>query len=221
MSSIIFSEELGPPSSQEIPSSPPRSSNSPPRRSLRRERRDPSITPRKFRRFFTPRSLEGPQLRSRMIFNDITAPALNRNTMSSPLRPSRGPAIESSPVEFTRDLKRRKIFHTPETSPEKLGLNKEHGFVGMHNSELREGAIPSSPCARFEPEDMSIDEEGEEEVPPKPVQRIVRSKDRGLASQFLGMKLNCSPHSGRLRSEYPVNGMCIMCMTEREYADVT
>jgi hypothetical protein len=128
--------------------------------------------------------------------------------------------MESSPVEFTRDLKRRKIFHTPEASPEKRGSStKEHGFIGGHNSELREGVIPSSPCARFESEDMSVDDE--EEILPKPVKRIVRLKDRGLANQFLGMKLNCSPHNGRLRSEYPINGMFTGCIFRRKRTNAT
>ncbi|KFY74374.1 hypothetical protein V499_05600 [Pseudogymnoascus sp. VKM F-103] len=82
-----------------------------------KEKRLTSITPRKFTRFFTPRS-HGPSAAgsSRRILFDVTAPANNRRgVQSSPIRPLNTIADqENSPISFTRDMKRRKLLHTPE-----------------------------------------------------------------------------------------------------------
>lgn len=99
-------------------SSPPRL---PPSRG--KERRNPSITPRKFRRFFTPRSrVSSEPSAARRALRDLTAPALNRcQTPSSPLKPISESNVFDDGVQAGqasgRRLKRRKTQHTPETSP--------------------------------------------------------------------------------------------------------
>ncbi|KAL2260453.1 hypothetical protein VTK26DRAFT_5522 [Humicola hyalothermophila] len=94
-------------------SSPPRL---PPSRD--KERRNPSITPRKFRRFFTPRSrVSSKPSAARKALCDLTAPALNRcQTPSSPLKAA---SEEQSPIglpdpQDAHRGKRRKVHHTPE-----------------------------------------------------------------------------------------------------------
>ncbi|KAG4441385.1 hypothetical protein IFR05_003142 [Cadophora sp. M221] len=183
---------------------------SPPRPSPKRgnkERRAPSVTPRKFTRFFTPRSSHAslPNTRSRKALNDITGPAINRYTQSSPLQPFRDiNGQESSPLGFTRESKRRKVYHTPEMSP-----GKELGFVGTHGDDLNMAAVLSSPCERALRDLHYIDEvdedvseaEDEEGVPPRPVKRIVRLQHRGLGGQLLRRSIGTSSR----HYSYPVN----------------
>lgn len=108
-----------------------------------KERRQPSITPRKFRRFFTPRSrVSADPSAARRALRDLTARALNRNQNQS----GQSSPIGSSPFNFSssplaargdynnnnknkndrcvgvlpspRTTKRRRTgHHTPETSP--------------------------------------------------------------------------------------------------------
>lgn len=173
----------------------------------KKERRAPSVTPRKFNRFFTPRSSHGslPNTRSRKVLNDISAPN-NRYTQSSPLQPFRDiNGQESSPLGFTRESKRRKVLHTPEMSP-----GKELGFVGAHDEDSNLAGVLSSPCERAfkdlnyidEGEEYMSQEEEEEDVPPKPVKRIVRLQHRGLGGQMLHRSIGTSSR----HYSYPVNG---------------
>lgn len=96
---------------------------SPPRTTTARgkERRNPSITPRKFQRFFTPRSRVSEQpSAARKALHDLTAPALNRyQTPSSPLKPLSDVDGEQHARAglAARGTKRRKVHHTPESSP--------------------------------------------------------------------------------------------------------
>jgi hypothetical protein len=196
-------------------SSPPRPSTY--TTSGRKERRDPSVTPRKFRRFFTPRSHGNFNSSSRQALYDITAPALNRNAaQSSPLRPFRGlNGPDSSPVGFSRELKRRKLIHTPEASPEHN--SKARTTRGGHGGPSRIDNLVSSPCERAAPDMDYINEEEEEtdveepDPPKQVVKRVVRLSERGLAGQMLNMSLGVSYSSSRRQHyEYPTNGMLLV-----------
>ena len=220
-------EDTLPPSFQELPSRnecktrelprplPPRNdilSSSPPRPSTykpngRKERRDPSVTPRKFRRFFTPRTTGNIHISSaRQALHEITGnPTLNHHiTQSSPLRPFRNlGTLESSPVQIQRQYKRRKLFHTPEPSPEHGP--KEHGFLGVYEGNNDEN-VPSSPCQRAVLDMEHIEEEAEpEEVPREPLKRIKKLSDRGISGQMLNMRISSSSRSRRQHYEYPVS----------------
>jgi hypothetical protein len=76
------SEPILPPSSQEIPSSPPSVASE--AGGGRRQRKPPTVTPRSFRRFFTPRSLlnsgnnASNVKTSRQALRALTSPAVNR-----------------------------------------------------------------------------------------------------------------------------------------------
>ncbi len=101
----------------------------------RKWKRQPSITPRKFHRFFTPRSHGRLAIKlPRGALEDITAPANNRSgTPSSPVRPfSSLKGVESSPTTFTREMKRRKLLHTPSPSPDDSGSEKQPFFDQRH-----------------------------------------------------------------------------------------
>ena len=95
--------------SNNLLSSPPRAPSS-----RGKERRNPSITPRKFERFFTPRSRVSSQpSAARRALRDLAGPALNRcQTPSSPLKPiSEENSLNDHPVNY-RGAKRRKVQHT-------------------------------------------------------------------------------------------------------------
>ncbi|KAL2075297.1 hypothetical protein VTL71DRAFT_240 [Oculimacula yallundae] len=173
-----------------------------------KERRAPSVTPRKFTRFFAPRSSHGslPNTRSRKALIDIAAPnAINRYTQSSPLQPFRDiNGQESSPLGFTRESKRRKVFHTPE-----LPDGKELGYVGAHDEESNTAGLLSSPCERavrdlhfIEEDDETMSEVEDGELhPTEPVKQIVRLQHRGLAGQLLHRSIGTSTR----HYSYPVN----------------
>jgi len=210
MSSLEATEQHELPVSQENPISELTQSLSPPRSSPRKgkkERRAPSVTPRKFTRFFTPRPSHGslPNTRSRKVLNDITAPAINRHTQSSPLLPFRDiNGQESSPLGFTRESKRRKVFHTPERSS-----RKEFGYVGSHDEDSNMAGVLSSPCERAirnlefidEDEEDGSEEEEEVDLPEEPVKRIVGLQQRGLGGQLLLRSIGASSR----HYSYPVN----------------
>jgi hypothetical protein len=104
-------------------------------------------------------------------------------------------------------LKRRKIYHTPESSPEDLDDTKHKDLRCMvHDSILEtDGNIQSSPCERAIRNFDNVEEEDEEE-PPEPVKPIKQMVDQGLAAQVLQMSMG-STRTSRQHYEYPVNGM--------------
>ena len=205
MSSPSFTDNSGPQSSQETPV-PSQSLNLSPRRSSRnsrnerKEQRPPSITPRKFRRFFTPRSLD--PIREpfpRHALNQITAPNFNRNAQSSPLRPFRAVGGQENSLTGFTNLKRRKLMHTPEASPE-----KEHGLV--LDEDAKEVGLQSSPCERATIGDANQDEERYGRPTPKIAKpRIVPFSNRGIGAQLLEMSSRTSA-SNRQYLEYPACG---------------
>jgi hypothetical protein len=128
-------------------------------------------------------------------------------------------------VLFERDIKRRKLVHTPEGSPERSFLSRKKGVVAGNGGKATGNwqNIQSSPCERVGrnstyPEEADESEEVEEAqaevyedddedeeylLPPKPVKRIVPLRDRGLGGRLLQLSLG---NSIRQYLEYPVNG---------------
>lgn len=205
----------GPPSSHEAPLSSQHLNVSPPRASSngRKEQRPPSVTPRKFKRFFTPRSHGYRHSSARRALHEITAPILNRNvTQSSPLRPfksvvSKDNSKEESPTSFIRGSKRQKTTHTPETSPRKR--SRRYGYRSPNVHEGEGDVLLSSPCERAAPDTSYIDQESVEEDQPSPVEpmkRIVSRVDRGLGGQLLDLSIGSSIGRRRQHHVYPVNG---------------
>jgi hypothetical protein len=219
MSSFESTENKDPPPSQEIPLSDPHPSLSPQRpppsygQNGRKERRNPSITPRKFNRFFTPRSQGSTHSSSgRQVLNDITAPFNNRRgVLSSPIRFRSIAEKDDNPSTFPRDLKRRKLLHTPEDTPDHTyALSKGHGGfevlrdkdedVEQNNDDLPN--IQSSPCERA----AHLDQVEEEEEYQEPLKRIVPIDQRGLGGNLLQSMSGLPIRSRRQHHVYPVNG---------------
>lgn len=137
----------------------------------------PSVTPRRFRRFFTPQSSlnttsrtgkSGRQLR------DITRNAVNRKSLDSLPAPKLN---DFEDVQFQTPRKRRKILPSPESSPA-LPIS----------SPCRPGDYaPPAPIHQrhIEDSDMSMDEDAEEEVPARFPQQIRRLRQAGPESRLL------------------------------------
>lgn len=187
-----------------------------------KEKRLTSITPRKFTRFFTPRS-HGPSAAgsSRRILFDVTAPANNRRGIqSSPIRPLNTTADqENSPISFTRDMKRRKLLHTPEPTLTEKGspfddpfsshtgdMAPEYGFSSSFAADGSEGStceLPMHPDYNDDTPRFTISEEsnmGHDTLP------IRRPASRGLAGSLLRSRHGSIP-SRRHDTSSPISGM--------------
>jgi hypothetical protein len=218
MPSLESADNLGSTSSLESPLSSHNLNHSPPRASAsgRKEQRPPSVTPRKFKRFFTPRSHDYQQSSARWALHEITAPTLNRNvTQSSPLRPFRSVnPKEDSPTSFIRSSKRQKTTHTPETSPRKGSGRKGCSFAEVNEGERVEN-LQSSPCERAAPDTSIMEREPAEEQqyqpPVGPLKQIVSRVDRSLGGQLLDLSIGSSSGRRRQHHVYPVNGLFRDC----------
>lgn len=170
-----------------------------------KERRNPSITPRKFNRFFTPRSHGSTQLSSaRQALQDITGRSRNSTpvSLSRPI-PRNTSGQENGLPTFTRDLKRRKLYHTPDSSPEDPNDTKykDLGYMFQDPTIETDGNIQSSPCERILQNLNSVGEEDEPQEPARPIKQIA---DQGLAAQVLQINIGSSTTS-RQYHNYPVN----------------
>ncbi|ELR10623.1 hypothetical protein GMDG_04892 [Pseudogymnoascus destructans 20631-21] len=185
-----------------------------------KEKRLTSITPRKFTRFFTPRS-HGPSAAGslRRILFDVTAPANNRRgVQSSPIRPLNTIADqENSPISFTRDMKRRKLLHTPEpTLAEKsspcddpfssyagdmtpeYGLSSSFAAEGFERSTCELSTHPD--CGDDTPR-CTVSEEPSTGRYALPIRRLA---SRGLAGNLLRSR-HCSIPSRRHDTSSPIS----------------
>lgn len=181
----------------------------------RKEKRQPSITPRKFNRFFTPRSHGRLPIKlPRGALEDITAPANNCNgTQSSPLRPfSHGKGVENSPTAFTREMKRRKLLHTPSPSPDDCSSEKQSLFDQRPVFE----DILSDDHNHLSSSKCSTAAEDIQGGPRKPnlsplsstTKQIRQLETRGLAGRLLQLSLRSGAASKGQRVGYPDNGKC-------------
>jgi hypothetical protein len=98
---------------------------SPPRTSRRKEKRNPSVTPRRFGRFFTPRSGMPPQFQPRRsALGDMTASALNRlpaelsstplGELGEPFSPSSAGQVSGEPMSVEESESKK---HPLDSSP--------------------------------------------------------------------------------------------------------
>jgi hypothetical protein len=203
-----------------VPSSPIRKDNSillsPPRHSNGKERKNPSITPRKFRRFFTPRPRVPSHHRSahispaRRALRALAAPEVNNRYQtpapSSPLKP---PTEEDyiqgeNAVENTR-AKRRKIHHTPESSP----CRPQHLESSTHVQPSVGGLALLSPMLSMKSsQELSESDESEDEdlLSQKPIKRLSPLTSRGMAGHLIQRETGGMPRPGRSYMSYPVAG---------------
>jgi len=184
-----------------------------------KEKRPPSITPRKFTRFFTPRSHGSSATRSsRRALFDVTTPANNRNGIqSSPIRAfSSIGGQENSPTSFTREMKRRKLLHTPSSSSDSSNSEKSSLSTDTHTihheqaqemlKTLHSENSEESICKLSTYPDYCNDAQNStttEELGARgPIRSIV---SRGLAGTLLRMRLGSNiPH--RRYESYPASG---------------
>ena len=193
-------------------SSPPRMPSS-----QAKEKRVASITPRKFKRFFTPRSRvdsHQPSASTRVLRN-LTASALNRcQTPSSPLKP--GLADTTCNDEFItpgRATKRQKTQHVLETPVRPMSPpDSSPALPHMEASPSRRrrqllspirslSASQSSHDAADSDDAMSVDD-----LPsmPAPVKSIVTLPSRGMAAQLVTRMTGGVPRGGHHLMRYPV-----------------
>lgn len=211
-----------PPSSAPVgsdnpPSSPPRQ---PPSRG--KERRNPSITPRKFQRFFTPRSrVSSKPSAARKALCDLTAPALNRcQTPPSPLKPaSEADSPDGLPhLHDTHRQKRRKVHHTPEKQTSHLPSPLASSPALLPTPDLRPGLqspIQSLRSRQALQEDVRADDEisddecasDEEPAAAAPVyKRHVPLHARGLGAQLVQRMTGAVRFASDRALECPVSG---------------
>lgn len=209
-----------------VPSSPARKSatlnasllSSPPRAPSTRgkERRNPSITPRKFQRFFTPRSrVSSKPSAARKALCDLTAPALNRcQTPSSPLKP-----ISEENLSHSQDAhrgKRRKFHHsTPErqaggylpsplnSSPLLPTADLGHGLRSPIQSLKSRKALQDG---IFRDDDVSEDEEEERKAIMGPMKGPVPLHRRGLGAQLVQRMTGSMRYASERPLQHPVAG---------------
>jgi hypothetical protein len=214
MSFFELADGTSPPDSQDTISSSQDLNSSPPRatRSSQKGQRPPSVTPRRFRKFFTPRShgyLDSP---ARQVLQEISAPLLNRNvTQSSPLQPFKNiNSKEDSPTSFIRGSKRQKTTHTPEASPREGSRRKPCPSREAKSGEQREHLL-SSPCERATQNTSNTEvvfaKEQECQKPVEPIKRIVSRVDRGLCGQLMDLSISSSVGRRRQHHVYPIDGM--------------
>ncbi|OIW29808.1 WD40 repeat-like protein [Coniochaeta ligniaria NRRL 30616] len=191
-------------------SSPPRMPSS-----QARERRKASITPRKFQRFFTPRSRVSsqPTSASSRALRDLTASALNRcQTPSSPLKAISEERVwdDAANAGGVRATKRRKMQHTPETSP--LRPRSPHvsspPSAGMPASPSRRRQLLSPIRSLPASQDVTDTEDmmSEDDLPSisAPVTRTVPLPSRGLAAQLAQRMTGGVPRGGHQLLRCPV-----------------
>ena len=198
-------------------SSPPRST--PGKRN--KERRNPSITPRKFTRFFTPRSrVSDKPSAARKALRDLTAPDLNRGqTPSSPLKPIGEELNFESLPNFNggyNGSKRRKMQHTPErvqghlpspanTSP--VSFSSPSASRGLQSPIRSLRMFQSSQDVADMQELVSEDEEMELPTEPTVVRRPLPVYRRGFGAQLLQRMTGDMPSAGVRTLDRPVSGM--------------
>jgi hypothetical protein len=178
----------------------------------RKEKRQPSITPRKFNRFFTPRSHGRiPMKLPRGALEDITAPANNRNgTQSSPIRPfSHIKGVEISPMTFTREMKRRKLLHTLSPSPDDSSPEKQSFF---YQRPVFKDSF-SDDHKQLHSSQRSAAAEESRGGPRKPhlsrsttTKQIKQLETRGLAGRLLELSFRSGAASKCQNLSYPDNG---------------
>lgn len=210
-------------------SSPPRGASA-----QSKERRKASVTPRRFGRFFTPRS----QLSSRATaagraLSNLTASDLNRcQTPSSPLKPiSENYAVDEddlAAMAASRGSKRRKMQHTPETSPLKENSPPPSSRKGDASPAVSDLQLPSLRLPRirrslrspirslsFDRDSQGQDledaamfsDEGDDALPlfaKAPVRPLRPLASRGIAGQLVQRVAGGMPHAGDQFMRHPV-----------------
>lgn len=155
------------------------------------QKKTASVTPRRFTRFFTPRSHT-----TREVLDDITTFPANRHNgiQSSPIRSAT--RMYDQENRKVGDAKRRKIDHAPDNQK----YADYDSAVIEKDNENTNVDVSSSPCAR--PSQLVLIREDTQEILPtmevKQVTPIRRLGSRGLSAQLLDLNLKAAPDHERL-----------------------
>ncbi|KAI0145213.1 WD40-repeat-containing domain protein [Xylariaceae sp. FL1272] len=202
---------------------------SPPRTRAGKERKEPSITPRKFGRFFQPRSRVPSKLSpAREALLDLGSSAVNRRYQtpapSSPLKPLSEIDVlqdddDDIETDSARQNKRRKYHHTPESSPIRPFLLPSSARslepcllspidTPSSSSQNTRTSVKKTPhtggrsSGRRRPGLQSSPLANDTPKQP-PSKRLNTLPGRGLAGQLAQRELGALPHSGRSYLSYP------------------
>ncbi|KAI1135692.1 WD40 repeat-like protein [Hypoxylon sp. FL0543] len=195
--------------SNPIPSSPPRLTNG-------KERRNPSITPRKFKRFFTPRSRVPSRISpARRALQDLAVPEFSNRYQtpapSSPLGPVSEHPVRDENIDPSdaRAPKRRKFQHTPESSPCRPHSTAGPDHRGHSPSpRTRQGLLSPIRSLHSSQENLDSDQdESEDEISTqsRPLRRLTPLTNRGFAGQLAQRQLGGMPRAGRSFMSFPAS----------------
>lgn len=189
-----------------------------------RSKKAPSVTPRRFRRFFTPRTApvhsQGFSA-ARQALRDITSPALNQGGQTTAHRRALGPfrdldisGDENARAVITRNGKRRKVLPTPEplstsSTPSKRRRACPDTFVLVDDPKEASIAVGLSTPPAVENEDETTDDA----CRPLGRKAFVRFSDASIGVRLLGRSMgdlesgsrarNCARNSHHLPSHVP------------------
>ena len=200
-------------------------SESPARRNPHRPTRPPTITPRRFTKFFTPRQVHGhgSVRTSRAALQNISGPALNKRTNTKRRRPAENGSHAPLEPEKPRGQKRKLSLTSAEESLHSTPLRPTAFFLPSSqeipdDQEANSNSVARSPSRHvdiFEDDDGGEEVRSEEEVgekedddsnseeepftcPPRPAVRQYRTA--GTSASFLSSRL-----SGRRTKAEPCN----------------
>lgn len=178
-----------PPSDGLIPASSPMLPSSPPSRATRKEKRQPSVTPRKFRRFFTPRRGRGemPSQSSRPVLAEMGGPAINAQQT-----PPRSSPEVSGPISPTSNPSFLSPFGSEESQKK-----RKRGFVNAIPMKLPQPARGSSTkLSRTQLEDL--EEEDGMPLGRSPLARSPLGQNENVEDQAVGSPEVHSPSAPQL-----------------------
>ena len=168
-------------------------------------RRSPTITPKRFGRFFTPRTSLQRVTRfhiNRLVLGDITASAANTKQGKRHLPSKEHAALADDPPKSgllgCKDVpivRKRKTLHCPEATPEKLKPVKRTRCRSVSTSTEIENASydADADINRYYSEDGENSHESIQ-IPPRP---IIRSRFRGALGTVSLRELDLPPDTSR------------------------
>ncbi|KAI0009007.1 WD40-repeat-containing domain protein [Xylariaceae sp. FL0662B] len=189
---------------------------SPPRVSNGKERRNPSITPRKFKRFFTPRNrVPSHPSPARNALRELASSEINHQCQtpapSSPLGPiSEEPLLDENAHRRTgRPPKRRKFHHTPDSSPCRPSQLSDSNYAGLTSStDDKPGLLSPLMSLPSSQDAMESDQEhSDDDLPcdPRPTRRLVPLTGYGLAGNLAQRELGGMPRAGHSYMSFPTS----------------
>ncbi|ESZ98396.1 hypothetical protein SBOR_1274 [Sclerotinia borealis F-4128] len=180
-------------------------------RTPKKERRQTSITPRRFGKFFDNKaatvSMSSPSGRAlkRLVNN-------HQETQSSPLKPYNNVELQGQEneelISTPREFKRRKTNHCDLSADDdcffKDPVKIHHGQSHCNSSKIASSNSTSQLIVEEVEEEVEEDGPIEASLPKEPIERIVPFENCGMSARILQLSLGTS-RSRRANLAYPVN----------------